>query len=203
MSTKIYWAAASLALVLNIATQAALVVMQLKVPERKEAQPLSPKQEWEYLISGWKIKCEAVELLEKTLKTGTAALEDQENQLNTLKTTLNAEKEELQALRKEIDRNRNELKDMIIEVEASEQKNLKAMAGTYAALAPQTVVSIFDHMDEDLVVKILHFMSDETVVPIFEAITKQETSKNGRRVAALSEKLRRLYQKEDKKDKEG
>lgn len=195
MNGKIYWIAAILALVLNVATQAGLMMAQLKPPDPKVLEPLTPVQEWEYLISGWRLKCEEVELLAKTLRGRYEALDVRESQLAALQTTIQSEKTELQALRKDIDRYRNEVNNLILEVESAEQKNLKALATTYAALAPATTVSIFQHMDEDLVVKILHFMGDDAVVPIFETMAKEDVSRSGRRVAVLSEKLRRLYSK--------
>ena len=66
---------------------------------------------------------------------------------------------------------------------------MKELAATYANMAPETAVSIFQQMEDDLAVKILTLMKPEEIGPIFEQMAAGPAEMT-KRVARLSNSLR-------------
>ena len=87
---------------------------------------------------------------------------------------------------------RKEIAEKVIEIQADEGKNLRALSQTYANLSPKAAVAIIREMDDVTVVKILYLMKPDVVAPIFEEMSKT-SDKDGllsRRAAVISEKIR-------------
>ncbi|MDQ5980970.1 MAG: hypothetical protein QG602_3948 [Verrucomicrobiota bacterium] len=154
------------------------------------SMPPSPLEEQQ--AQGWDFWTIEIDGLASELKEERARLQQQSEQLNQRAARLGAEQQELAKIRAEIEGMRAEIARKVIEINADESKNLRALAQTYATLTPRGAVSILREMDDTTVVKILSLMKSETVAPIFEEMAKTATPEGtlAKRAAALSEKLR-------------
>ncbi|HCJ12458.1 MAG: hypothetical protein A2Y14_05465 [Verrucomicrobia bacterium GWF2_51_19] len=193
------WIAAILALVLNIVVTTALLWVQLPGIMPK-AKPLPPDMRTPGLF--WDFYVPELDRVMTHLKTARLEFDKKAAMVDNDQARVNAEKEELAKLKAEIIRYRQELTDRILDVKASEQRNLKSLAVTYAAIEPDSVVKIFNEMDDALVAKIMIFMPPDTAGPIFQAMATAK-DKNGNpladRAARLSEYLRLSQTKEKTK----
>jgi len=102
------------------------------------------------------------------------------------------EQQELEKVRTNIEEMRKEIAEKVIEIQADESKNLRALSQTYAALSPKAAVAIIREMDDVTVVKILYLMKPDVVAPIFEEMSKTSDKEGllSRRAAVISEKIR-------------
>lgn len=107
---------------------------------------------------------------------------------------LSAEQGELDKLRAELELMRREIGERVIEINADEAKNLRALAQTYSALTPRAAVAILRELDDITIVKILSLMKPDVVSPIFEEMSRTPLGTGegtlAKRAATLSEKLR-------------
>jgi len=141
---------------------------------------------------GWDFWTIEVDNLATELKDEKARLAKQAEVLDQRAARIAGEQQELDKVRASIEGMRREIADKVIEIQADENKNLKALAQTYAALSPKAAVAIIREMDTVTVTKILYLMKPDVVAPIFEEMSKA-SDKDGslsRRVALISEKLR-------------
>lgn len=118
----------------------------------------------------WTFRTREIDSLVLNLRQKNNILAQKEEDITSLTKQLSAEKEELVLLKDKIEKTRKELSEKILEVKDSEKKNLKSLASTYGAMPPDSVVKVFGHMDDVLVVKILTFMSPEIIGGIFQAM---------------------------------
>lgn len=143
-------------------------------------------------VQGWDFWTIEIDGLSSELKEERARLHQQAEQLSQRAARLASEQQELAKIRADIEAMRAEIGRKVIEITADENKNLRALAQTYASLTPKGAVAILREMDDITVVKILSIMKSESVGPIFEEMART-TSPDGtlaRRAAVLSEKLR-------------
>ncbi len=141
---------------------------------------------------GWDFWTIEIDNLASELKDEKERLRKLSEQLDLRAARLAAEQQELDKVRAELDRMRKEIADRVIEINADEMKNLKALAATYANLTPRAAVAIIRELDDVTAVKILSLMKADTISPIFEEMSRTAGTDGtlARRVAVLSEKLR-------------
>tara|TARA_B110000305_G_C19375274_1_gene606619 strand:+ start:401 stop:1009 length:609 start_codon:yes stop_codon:yes gene_type:complete len=116
-------------------------------------------------------------------------LDNAERRINMEKKDLVKLQNSIRAQQKEFDVKAKEFESKRIAIAQSQTKNLKELAATYANMAPETAVSIFQQMEDDLAVKILTLMKPEEIGPIFEQMAAGPAEMT-KRVARLSNSLR-------------
>ena len=141
---------------------------------------------------GWDFWTIEVDNLTSELKDEKARLAKQSELLDQRAARIAGEQQELDKVRTSIEEMRKEIAEKVIEIQADEGKNLRALSQTYANLSPKAAVAIIREMDDVTVVKILYLMKPDVVAPIFEEMSKT-SDKDGllsRRAAVISEKIR-------------
>ena len=141
---------------------------------------------------GWDFWTIEIDNLASELKDEKARLAKQAEQLDLRAARVAAEQQELEKLRGNVEAMRREIGEKVIEINADEAKNLRALSQTYANLSPRAAVAIIRELDDLTTVKILSLMKADTIGPIFEEMSKTTTPDGSlaRRAALLSEKLR-------------
>jgi flagellar motility protein MotE (MotC chaperone) len=140
----------------------------------------------------WVFRTREMETLIQNLRDKNALIAKKEKEISLLSQRLEADKEELKTLKDAIDRAQKTFSQKITDIQKAEKKNLKVLANIYAAMPPDTVVKVFGHMDDILLVKILTFMGPEPVGGIFQAMSTVGgiDGVSPDRVARLSELIR-------------
>jgi flagellar motility protein MotE (MotC chaperone) len=143
-------------------------------------------------VQGWDFWTIEVDNLASELKDEKARLKKQSELLDQRAARIAGEQQELDMVRTNIEGMRKEIAEKVIEIQADESKNLRALSQTYAALTPKAAVAIIREMDDMTVVKILSLMKPDVVAPIFEEMSKTSDREGllSRRAAVISEKLR-------------
>jgi len=141
---------------------------------------------------GWDFWTIEIDNLAAELKDEKARVAKQAEQLDLRSARVAAEQQELESLRSQVEAMRREIGEKVIEINADEAKNLRALSQTYANLSPRAAVAIIRELDDTTTVKILSLMKADTIGPIFEEMSKTATPDGtlARRAALLSEKLR-------------
>ena len=141
---------------------------------------------------GWDFWTIEVDNLASELKDEKARMAKQSELLDQRAARIANEQRELDKVRADIEGMRKEIGEKVIEVQADEMKNLRALSQTYAALSPKAAVAIIREMDDITVVKILSLMKPDIVAPIFEEMshTADKDGMLAHRAAVISEKLR-------------
>jgi flagellar motility protein MotE (MotC chaperone) len=190
------WFVAMIALVLGVGLQTYVLLSHVEElgasadAARRGPTNVPPSRiDWDFLSP-------EMEQLHQELKERVAAVGRREEDLQDYEKRLKAERAEIEKLKREIELVREDLSNRLIEIEVSEQKNLKTLAATYSGIEPTAALSIFQEMDDEMVVKILAFMKPDLVGPILAemARTKDGDGTLAGRAAALSYKLRLLRQ---------
>ncbi|MCM2274527.1 MAG: hypothetical protein NDI75_07055 [Candidatus Didemnitutus sp.] len=143
---------------------------------------------------GWDFWTIEIDNLASELKDEKERLRKAMEQVDQRSARLSAEQGELDKLRAELERMRREIGERVIEINADEAKNLRALAQTYSALTPRAAVAILRELDDITIVKILSLMKPDVVSPIFEEMSRTPSGTGdgtlAKRAATLSEKLR-------------
>lgn len=184
------WFLAILALFLSLVISFTLMIVQvdkiLNIDRARLKPRLTPYQAWNFQAS-------EIEKLIAELKAEKAKIAVAQKNIAAEQARIQAERLELERLQKDIEFARQALAKRIAAVEAGEQKNLKTLAETYAAMSPASTIAIFSEMDDHLIVKIMAQMGTDALGPIFEAMTNPSLQKSGmtpQRAARLSELMR-------------
>jgi len=162
-------------------------LLEKSIVSHEKKPPAEMKQK------GWDFWTIEIDNLSNELKEERARLKKQSELMDQRAARLAAEEKELGKVRADIETLRKEIADKVVEINADESKNLRALAQTYAALTPRGAVAIFREMDDTTAVKILSLMKSDIVGPIFEEMSKTASPDGAplaRRAAVLSEKLR-------------
>ncbi len=117
-----------------------------------------------------------------------------ESELVARETRLASERKELDEMRARIEKLRSEIDSRLVQINAQEQRNLKALVTTYSKLSPGAVVAIFNQMDDAMVAKILSMMKPDTTTGILEEFSRDPGPDNAnvKRVAELTQRMRLL-----------
>lgn len=191
------WFIAILALLLGVGIQTFVLlsrVATLNVPPPGDPAGVVTNAPPERI--NWDFLTPEIEELRKELKERLETVARREEELQDYDKRLKAERGEVDKLKHEIEAVRDDLSHRLIEIEVSEQKNLKTLAATYSGVQPTAALAIFKEMDDEMVVKILAFMKPDPVGQILQemARTKDGEGTLAGRAAAISYKLRLLHQ---------
>jgi flagellar motility protein MotE (MotC chaperone) len=146
----------------------------------------------EQKAQGWDFWTIEIDNLAAELKEEKARMAKQGEQLELRSARVAAEQLELEKLRASLEAMRREIGERVIEINADEGKNLRALSQAYSNLTPRAAVAIIRELDDLTAVKILSLMKADVIGPIFEEMSKtaSEDGTLARRAAVLSEKLR-------------
>jgi len=187
--------AAVLAIVMGTGTglftfwRAAGLVLEQAIKQLPHAKETMPQEERD---RGWNFWTIEIENLATELKGERDRQHKLTEQLDHREAQMAAERQELNKVRTEIEGLRQEIATKVIEINADEVKNIRALGQTYTGLSAKAAVAIIREMDDAMVVKILSVMKPEAVVPIFEEMSRTAGPDGpmARRAAMLSDRLR-------------
>lgn len=144
----------------------------------------------------WNFKTDAVDEMITELQAERARFVEEQKSVETLRTQLGSERAELEHLRDEIKTLRDELDLRVVKIQESDLKNLKTLATQYSAMKPVIAVSLFQEMEEDMVVRILGLMKPDRITAVLEEMSKLRERAGDeptpRRMVRLMDKLRLL-----------
>jgi flagellar motility protein MotE (MotC chaperone) len=146
-------------------------------------EPVRPEKPWDF----WTLE---IENLASELKDQKEALTVRENTVAAREERLTADLAELAKTRKQIETLRAEVDTSMIEFDAAETKNLKALAKTYSELTPKAAVGIMAKMETSTVVKILYLMKSDVVSPILQEMGTSPDPEMAKRAAEITDRLR-------------
>lgn len=137
----------------------------------------------------WDFNVPEVDLMIRDLQAEKERLAAREADLEALAARIEAERRELTTVTQQVGQLQAEFNRIVTYVKEQEQANQRKLARTYAAMAPEDAGIILLEMDDDRIVRLLMFMSEEEMAKIL-AVFARSTPENARRAALLSERLR-------------
>ena len=191
-----YWILGFLALIVNTGTLAAVFLRHMNdfliSPEVEAVEEFEPDE-----LAVWNFRTTEIQKMVGDLNHEKEAMKKRAEDLDRLEAHLFAEKKELERLKKEIEGDQDEILQKLVQIEESEVKNLKSMVATFANMKPESVVSVFNAFEDEMIAKLLFLMKPAEVGLVFEELLKGggPGGASARRVAQLTEKLRLLQQK--------
>ena len=157
--------------------------------------PPAPVQEEPVVIKdnqngpSWEFTNPEVDQLILELKKEKGELDKRERDLNELATRLQTERLELNQVTQAVQRLQADFDKSVLRVLEEETANLKKLARTYAAMAPDAASLIMRELDEPTIARIMVFMKEDETAPVLEAMARKGETE-ARRAASISEKLR-------------
>ena len=163
---------------------------KLTIPKLKAAAAEHVEEQENPLKSTpWDFNVPELEKMIVELREEKARLATRQNELNELAARIAAERSELTTVTQEVNRLQREFNQVVTYVSQQEAGNHKRMARTYAAMIPEDAARILEAMDDDRIVRLLMFMSEEETAKILSVLAKPGPA-NARRAALLTERLR-------------
>ena len=184
------WGLALIAAISYILTSTMVVLQGLPKPGPKMADPTAkPPRIWNF-------KTDAVDELITELHDERARFAEEQKSIETMRSQISTERAELEHVRDEIKALRDDLDLRVVKIQETDLKNIKTLATQYSAMKPATAVTIFQEMEEDMVVRILGVMKPDRITAILEEMAKVR-EKSGeeptpRRIVRIMDKLRLL-----------
>lgn len=183
------WMVPVLGCILYVATSLLLVdTSAIKVP-RATAHDTSAYDENPLKSTPWDFNVPEVDLMIRDLKAEKQRLAAREAELDALAARVAAERRELTTVTQQVGELQLEFNRVVTYVREQEQANQRKLARTYAVMSPEDASRILQEMDDDRIVRLLMFMSEEEMAKIL-AVFGRATPENARRAALLSERLR-------------
>lgn len=137
----------------------------------------------------WEFPGQDVDALVIELKQEKEALAKREKDLKELAERLQIERLELNVLTQAVHQLQKQVDNTIVRIGEEEAMNIKKLARTYAAMAPDGAAPIFREMEENTLLKIIAVMKEAESAPILEAMSRLGASE-AKRVAQLTERLK-------------
>jgi len=187
-SLRTFWIVAILALIINMGVTLGLIGL---TGVKMVTPPPPPEEDLEGTSRFFDFYTREIDDLAAELEQRDEKLAVRERMLAEWERRLEVEATELERVRKEMALVRDEFSQTIIQVKANETKNIKELAMTYAAMSPESVVTIFGELDDTFVVKLLKSMPNDAVGPVFQLMAlNAEEPQQVKRVAKFAEMLR-------------
>jgi flagellar motility protein MotE (MotC chaperone) len=137
----------------------------------------------------WEYHNPEADALIQELKLEKESLAKREKELNDLAERLQAERLELNVVTQAIHQLQKQFEADVVRLSAEETANIKKLARTYAAMAPEGAAPILKELDETVLTKILAVMKETESAPILEAMSRLGPDE-AKRVAKITERLR-------------
>jgi flagellar motility protein MotE (MotC chaperone) len=163
--------------------EAKALAVAVRRQQAKAAEPVRPEKPWDF----WTLE---IENLASELKDHKASLAAREQAVTLREERLAADLRELAKTRQQIETLRAEVAGSMVEFNADETKNLKALAKTYSELTPKAAVGILQKMEETTAVKLLHLMKSDVVSAVLQEMGSSPDPEAAKRAAQLTERLR-------------
>ncbi|HAV62133.1 MAG TPA: hypothetical protein DCY13_07185 [Verrucomicrobiales bacterium] len=160
---------------------------KIKVPVGARAN--AAEEENPLKSTPWDFNVPEVDLMIRDLHAEKARLAERERELADYAARIEAERRELTAVTQQVHQLQVEFNQVVTYVKEQEAGNQRKLAKTYAAMTPEDAGRILQEMDDDRIVRLLMFMSEEEMARILAVLAKPGPE-NARRAAALSDKLR-------------
>ena len=145
----------------------------------------------------WNTQTGHIEQLIFDLREREHRLEERLVQLKDTEDRIHNEKLELQRFQTELASMQKKLDETVLMIENEEVKNLRDMATKFSNIDPESLIKVFDVMDDIEVVKVLYFMEADAQSDIFTAMIDQAPEDllpgmlpGPKRVAKLNEMLK-------------
>lgn len=185
------WFLAVLALALTLGTQYAALKLYWEELFPESAKVLILKQKDPSPLH-WSFSSVEIDRLQRELREGMETVERRSRELDEYAVRVENDRIQVEEIKASVAKLRQDLMDSVIKLEATEVKNLKTLAKTYAVLEPAATVRIFGELDDPTVVKIMFFMKPEMVGELFQEMALQDAqdTKLVERAARLSDMLR-------------
>lgn len=137
----------------------------------------------------WEFSNPEADQLVAELRMEKIALTKRAKDLKELSQRLEAERAELNLVTQTVRDMETNFDQTVVRVKLEETANLKKLAKTYLAMAPESAATILKELDDTAIIKIMTFMKEDDKGAILEALSKKSPT-DARRVAVISEKLR-------------
>lgn len=125
------------------------------------------------------------------VQTAYAQQQSKSKELEKLEQQIASERQALEELKKSIEFLQDRIDKEILTIKASEQKNLKTLADTYSNMTPDSIAKLFTEMEEETVIKVMHFISPENLGPILQSMSASNRSQEyGKKLTQLIENFR-------------
>jgi flagellar motility protein MotE (MotC chaperone) len=142
-----------------------------------------------------------IDLLISDLQRRKEELDLRDKQLQEWAARLQSEAAELSQITQQVARLQSAFDEKVLNIQTEESANLKKLARTYSAMAPETAAAILNELDDASIVRVLVFMKEEETARVLEALSRTGETQ-AKRVADLSEKLRlAMFRTPDQKKK--
>ncbi len=163
--------------------EAKALTVTLRQQQAAAAEAARPEKPWDF----W---TQEIEDLAAELKAKNTEIKVREQAVAAREERLAGNLIELEKMRQQVDALRKETTASMMEMDAEEARNLKAIAKTYGELTPKAAVGILQKMDESNAVKILHLMKSDAVSPILQEMGTSPDPEIVKRAAQLTDRLR-------------
>lgn len=130
-----------------------------------------------------------IDLLMQELRQQREALAQREIELKAWAEQLQNERNELNSFTQNVSRLQMEFDSSVTRIREQESANIKKLARTYAAMAPDAAAGILKSLDDAIVAKTLAMMKESETAPILEALSRQGPAQT-KRVADITDRLR-------------
>lgn len=137
----------------------------------------------------WEFQNPEADALIVELKLEKENLAKREKELNDLAERLQTERLELNVVTQAIYQLQSQFDANVVRLTTEESLNIKKLARTYAAMAPDGAAPIMKELEENTLNKILAVMKETESAPILEAMSRLGPD-DAKRVAQITERLR-------------
>ncbi len=179
------WVAPVLALVLYLATTAAI----LKQTELTVTLPKKAEHPVVKAVLLWDASSPEVDQMIDHLRKEKEEMAARQKELAELTETLDRQRAELNQATQLVVRLQRQLEENLTRVKEDEQQNLKKLAKVYAGMSPDGAAGIVKNMQDAEAAKLMMVMKDAETGPILEALSKLGPGE-AKRAAVISDKLR-------------
>jgi flagellar motility protein MotE (MotC chaperone) len=158
-------------------------------PLAERGKPM-PQTSEEKVADFWERHDPEVDLLLEQLKAEKEFLTKRTAELRDLEARLAAERAEINQVTQRVAQLQLEFDQNIVRVKEEETPNLKKLAKLYTTMSPEGASIIFRELEDEVIVKVMRFMSEDQSAPLFDAMAR-EGEAQAKRAASIAEALRK------------
>jgi flagellar motility protein MotE (MotC chaperone) len=175
-----------------------LLTMVLLLQKPLATANTPPAVETSTVIGFWERHNPEVDQVVEELRREKEALAKREADLRKLAAHLESERAEINTITQRVAQLQMDFDKNVVRIQEEEAANLKKVVRMYASMSPQSVLSILKEMDDPAVVKLLSVMKDSESGALLDGMAK-ESQDQAKRVAVLSDLLRKVLPEKQKK----
>lgn len=145
------------------------------------------------LTGEWDFHVPEISRLIDELKKEKEAVAQSRREAAEMQAKIAAERQELDDAAAEVRRLQGEFNQIVTYVKQEEEANLRRVSKTYAAMKPVDAANILKEMDDDWIVRVLMFMTEDEIAGLLSELARPGPEE-ARRAAELSERMRLTVQ---------